>query len=294
MTFTLGEITYRVARELGIVFEGTATGGTVSTLVDANDRTEADNHWQKGTLWITRDAAGLGAAPENEFTIISSSTSSTGTLTLRNSLTAAPASGDRYAVTRKFGDMIWLDVLKQKINQAIAELGTIPYSDVTSITTASNQTEYTLPVAAKQSLMQVWIQTDNTDVDDNRWQELRNYDIGYADPGVAENLILPAQYSAGYRVKLVYMAKHPELKQYTDVLSEFVPLERVVYPAVRDCFMMMRDRTSWNQWNDKINDWSEKAADAVAKYPVRKPRKPGKLFQLTGNMNNYPGDRNPR
>ena len=51
MTYTLGELTYRAAREIEDVREGVATGGSTTTIVDSNNRTEHDDYWNGGTAW---------------------------------------------------------------------------------------------------------------------------------------------------------------------------------------------------------------------------------------------------
>lgn len=292
MTFTLGELTYMVARELGIVDEGVATGGGTTSLIDTNARTEDDDFYNGGTVWILRDAAGLGAAPENEYGVVSDFANSTSTATMQAALTAAIASGDRYAIA---DDKVPLHIIIQKINQALGELRTVPYVDVTSITTADNQTEYTLPIASKQDLRQVFIQGETDDANDNQWREIYNWKVEQADPGVAPVLIVPGQFISGYSLKLVYMAVHADLHTYTDPLSEFVPKERVIYPAVAECFRYRKQRTRWNDWDSDIAIWQDKTERAKRDYPIRTPRKAGSFLTFaSNNLRTYPGDRNPR
>ena len=62
MTYTLANLTYRTARELDIVYEGTATGGSDTTLIDTNQLDQANDYWNDGTVWILEDAGGAGAA----------------------------------------------------------------------------------------------------------------------------------------------------------------------------------------------------------------------------------------
>src|SRR4030067_693345 len=78
--------------------------------------------------------------------------------------TAATGLGDKYAIASK---RIPHHVLVQGINNALFDLGTVQYTDTTSLTSASNQTEYTLPLAAKADLREVWQQGITTDSNDN-------------------------------------------------------------------------------------------------------------------------------
>ena len=295
MTYTLFDLTYMVARELGIVRESTATGGTVGTLIDTNYLTQADDYWNNGTVWILRDAGGAGAAPEGEYAIASDFAASSDTLTLQANLTVAPASGDRYAVCRAVGDGAWLQVIISAINSALANLDKVPYVDVTSVTIAADKTEYSLPVASKNDLRQVFIQTHIGDADDNQWAEIFNWEVSQADPGTAPTLILPVQYTEGYAVKLVYMAPHPDLYVYTAALSEFVPVERITYPAVRDCFIYMRNQTGWRNWDDDIQNWTGRAEQVKTQRRIRNvPIKPGRIGGIGFGEKYYPGDRKPR
>ena len=294
MTETLFTLTYKVARELGIVTEGIATGGSTSTIVDTNDRTEEADYWNKGSAWIINDAAGAGAAPQGEYSVIDDSTAA-GTLTLRSTLTAAVAAGDRYAVCRKFGGTTaWLDIIKSKVNQALIDLGRVPYVDVTTLTTASQQTEYTLPIASKHDLRTVHIQK-NSDLNDNQWEEVLNWGVEQSDPGVAPTLVLPCQYDAGYVLRLVYLAPHPELYAASDPLSEFVPAERVITPAALACLREIKARTGWRKYDDEINRMEQRVEQAKRDNPIKqKPQRPGRILLTGSTRGYYPGDRNPR
>lgn len=268
MTYTLSDLTYRVARELGLTQEGVATGGSTTTLVDTVMRTEQDDYWNKGTVWVLRDAGGASAAPEGEYATISDFDNATATATI-STLTAAIAGGDRYAISTKHVPM---HILIQKINQAIQDLGVVPYVDITTITTADNQTEYTLPIAAKRNLLQVYIQTIDDDANDNRWMQIPNWSVQEADPGAAPRLIIP-QYASGYKVKLVYMANHPILQVATATLSEYVPVERVIIPAVLRCLEYRKMRTGWRQWDDEIKMYQDRVAEVEMKRRITRPHR---------------------
>ena len=278
MTYTLFDLTYRVARELGLTQEGVATGGSTTTLIDTVSRTEPDDYWNKGTVWVLRDAGGAGAAPQSEYATVSDFVQTTSTMTI-SSLTAAIAGGDRYAAMLKH---VPLHILIQKINQAIQDLGPVPYADITSIVTADNQTEYTLPVAAKRNLYQVRIQTIDDDANDNQWRKVPNWRVQEADPGAAPRLIIP-QYVAGYYLKLVYLADHPSLEVATAVLSEYVPVDRVVIPAALACMEWRKQRTGWNTWDDEINMYRQRAEAVKISKPVKRPVKDYK-FTHVGNV----------
>jgi hypothetical protein len=244
-------------------------------------------------MWLIYDAGGAGAAPQGQYAIVSASDQSDSTATFRSALTAAVAAGDRYAICRKIADKPWLHVIIQKINTALQDLDRIPWTDTTSLTTANNQTEYTLPIAANMDLREVWIQAINTDANDNQWVEIRNWDMSKADPGNADTLILPYQYASGYALKLVYHARHPDLYVYSSPLSENVPVERIIAPAVRDCFLFRKSNAGGaSTWDDEIAVWTQRAEEVKATRPIRSVAKKGRIWGVVqGQLNQYPGDR---
>src|SRR3990167_5677525 len=128
MSKTLFDCTLELARVLGVLTEGVATGGSTSTLIDTVERTEADDYWNGGTAWILYDAGGLGAAPQGEYAVVSDFANTGGVITLRTAITQV-AAGDRYAVAKK---RYPLHLLVQKVNEAIAFIGPIEVADTTT------------------------------------------------------------------------------------------------------------------------------------------------------------------
>ena len=241
-------------------------------------RDEDDDYFNDGTLWLVRDSGGAGAAPEGSFSIVQDYTQSTGLITLRSALSATTGEGDKYAVASK---RIPHNVLVQGINNALFDLGTVPYTDTTSITSVSNQTEYTLPLAAKEDLREVWQQVITTDANDNRWMRLPNWYIQQANTGTQAVLVFPYQPLApSYDLKLVYMSSHPELTEYDDQLSEFIPLERVLYPAVMSCLRYYKNRVRGRDAtliDERIAAYEQKAEMAKIRHPIPVPARQGKI-----------------
>jgi len=289
---TLFDLTYRTAREIMVVREGVATNGSVTTIVDTVNRKEAINFWEGGSAWILYDSAGLGALPQGQFSRVSGFTATTSTLTLNTTLTAV-AVGDRYAVAAK---RFTLQDMIQAVNRAVMDIHVIT-EDITTVTTANNQSEYTLPIAADLDLRQVWLQSRKNDSDDNQWVELLNWRIQPNATGSADELVFPYALSSGYAVKLIYMAPHPQLVAYSDALNESIHPQLVVYRAALNLSNWYREKTrTSDQWLvDQIARLEKRTAEMEARHTKpRGPRKPGKLV-LVGNVtNDYPGDRTPR
>src|SRR3990167_11523643 len=101
MAYTLSNLLRDSLSHIGILKYGLATGGSTTTVVDTNHEAgEKDSDWKHGTAIILRDSGGAGAAPEGEFSRISAYAPNTSTFTLASTLTASPASGDRYGIAR--------------------------------------------------------------------------------------------------------------------------------------------------------------------------------------------------
>ena len=280
-TYTLFDLTYRVARELGILKEGVATGGSTTTIIDTNERTEENDYWNSGTAWILKDAGGAGAAPEKEYARITDHVAATGTVTI-GTLTAAVGAGDRYAVADKW---VPLNIIISQINSALLDLGAVPIVDTTTVTIADQQTEYSLPVAAGLDLRQVLIQGQTTDSNDNRWKEIVGWHVLNAAPAGTPILVLDNQYSTGYDLMLVYMGQHAMLSASTDALSEHVPIERVVYPAALQCLYYLAQRTGWNKWDKFIGRFEQRVETIRQTRPIRIPRRPSKLMIINSDQN---------
>lgn len=277
MTYTLADLTYNVARELGIVrAEGLATSGSTTTLADTILLTQEADYWNKGTVWIIRDSAGLGAAPEGEYKQVLDFDATTDKLTFVSALTAAVASGDRYALAEPY---VPIGVIESKINAALYNIPPIPEVDITSIAIEDDKTEYALPLAASRDLRRVSIQLNSEDdPNDNLWSEVYNWEVQQSDTGAADTLILPYQYTADLRVRLEYLMQHPELQTYDAKLSESVPVEMVVFPAVLECLRYRKQRRNTGEFDDDIRRWENKAAQAAIMRLRSVPRRAGKIM----------------
>jgi hypothetical protein len=90
----------RVREELGDEerVSGTATSGSLTTVVDTNILTQTDNYWRDrvGRIFIKTTTNGL--APEGESRRIASSTQSTKTVTVELPFSAAVEAGDTYGI----------------------------------------------------------------------------------------------------------------------------------------------------------------------------------------------------
>lgn len=274
MTYNIFDLTYMVARELNVISEGTATGGSTTTLVDTVNLNDDDDFWNLGSMWVIYDSAGASGAPEGEYSRVSDFDSGTSTATFP-AITTAIAAGDRYAIA---DDEFPLDLLISQISRSLTGMGRIVYTDTTTITTADNQTEYTLPGGlAAGSLREVWLQGEDNDANDNRWTRIYNYEIQRTATGTADEIIFQYQYASGYAVKLVYIAPHPNMYSISSKLSETIPLPNIIYPAVLNCLRYKKRNTENPKYDMQIVKY-ETLIPVLE--PLEEPQKSGKLLTL--------------
>jgi len=281
----LFEATYRTAVNLGIVTEGVATGGSVTTLADTRILTQAADYWNNGTLWLLRDSAEAAAAPEGEFARVTDYEASTDQLTLGpvsagsgNAFTASAAAGDRYAVGKA---RYPVPLLIQKVNEALVRMGTIPITDTTTITTASSQTEYTMPIAANMDLREIWLQTKTGDTNDNQWEKIEDWDVQRTATGSADLLVIPRQLPVSRSLKLVYLDVHPSLDDASDVISESVHMDRVVMEATLGALIWRQQKVGAGDpsLRDQIGYYRTLLEPTKSTTPIRKPTR-DKLLTL--------------
>lgn len=226
--YTLFDLVYHVAGELGALVESIATGGSTTTTIDTLrlQSVYEDDWFNLGTVFIVRDSAGAGAAPEKEYARVSDFASSSGTLT-HATVTAAVGAGDRYAVTTRRFD---LDAVIRAINTALREI-LIETID-TSLSTASSQLEYTLPTTIlNASEIKVYVQRVTTDTDANEWQQVYDWYIEQAAAGTGKKLVFNNAPNYVRALRVHYWLPHTPLYASTDKLHESVDINRVVLDA---------------------------------------------------------------
>jgi len=272
MAITLFDLTYRLARLLGITAEGVATGGSTTTIVDTVERTEADDFWNGGTAWIVYDAAGAGAAPQGEYSYVSDFVQSTGVVTLRSTLTAAVAANDRYAIG---GLRYPLQMLIQKINETF---GVIEKTDITTIITAANQTEHSLPTDLLE-LKQVFIGT-NDDSNDNEWRKIYDWTVQKSATGTANVLVFDTQHDADLAVKLVYLGYHQTLRVATDKLDDTIHINKVLYNAAVGCLLWYKAKVGDSDMsvNDLLNYYQPLADQMNREFAMQLPPRSAKTI----------------
>jgi hypothetical protein len=218
---TLFDVLKKTYVDLGHMEISTATGGSTSTLIDTKlGEKYGDGDTVGSTIFIIRDAGGLGAAPEAEVSYITDYVSSTNTFSVSPSYSAAVGAGDRFGIAKNIID---IETMKEITNDALQAFGTIQLTD-TSITTVTEQTEYSLPVLLKHRIDSVQISTNST-TGNREFNDIGGwYQINSA-AGSVGMLVFNESLPAGETLKIFYSAEHPKLNAMTDVIAEVISSE---------------------------------------------------------------------
>jgi len=220
-----------VAEILGGVRTGTATGGSISTLVDTY-RTEPAEYWKGGTLFLlSGNSIGLAtrvlAFSENTLTITAVAADK------------ALAATNLYAVAPPAYPY---DVMQIAIQRALDEIGYASTYDESILVTASTNT-YTIPTG-KTGILRVEVATSTTAPYsyqiNNYWQENNGY--LYFDPNKAPSTV-------GMKIRIWYRTPHTDLIAYTTVISGDLDLEWLKWLAVVNVY---RDTLSKISKDDPI------------------------------------------
>lgn len=275
---TMFDATLALAIKLGVVRASTATGTTSTSVTPDTKRTEADDIFIGGTIWIT---AATSAAPEGEWAYVTDFANSGGVIT-HSVLTVQTASGDSYAIA---GGRYPLDVLISAINNELIKYKA-PRWDLTTLDVVSAQSEYELPDGIDQYNLIGVYETLKDDADDNRPTPLK-FDVQSAAAGSKHTvIILSKQIGVDNDIWLEYLAPVTPLYLAADTIDEIIPLPRLLaHAAVNAELNRMRTYASESELDIRMLDrYERQAAEADLRYPVRLPGKRGKVNEAGGSL----------
>jgi hypothetical protein len=211
---TVGEMLYLMARKLRRMRNGTATGGSTTTLVDSA-MNEPDEFFNEGVIFF------LSGTLAGKTATITSYDLTTTTFTFATQ-TAALAAGVRYAVIEPVYNR---EMLITALNEALADLGAVPQYDST-LTTVLDQEEYTLPTGVHHiKSVQFAGNTAGTFWQDpyRLWKEIDG------------SLYLDTWYLptvAGLPIRLKYDAPHAEVSADSDAIADAIHPDLLAWKAV--------------------------------------------------------------
>lgn len=278
--YTCSNLLYDGLRRVHFWRTRKATGGSTTTIVNTNDTSiEDDQAYAGGTALIRRDAGGANAAPEAEFARITSYDGGTQTFTIEE-LTSGVSSGDRYVVAT---NRIELEEYIELMNDAL-QMFDFPYVN-TSITSASNQTEYTLPVLLKQhDLLLVEYVGNTADSNDQGWVELTDWKIVPAAAGSTSTIILP-QLPADRTVRIWYKGKHPLINAYNDVVNELLDPMLARAAFVERIYNRLDEETQHqaDPFREGYNKAKAELEEAMTRYRIELPHRRPRMLSVSGS-----------
>lgn len=287
---TLSELVQDVYYELGQsepIFA--VTDGSVTTAIDGNRQYMADppDADRNKNDYLAVVSAG-GAAPEGEWSLITTYNDGTFTYTI-NTLTAALAAGDEVMILKQ-SQFKLLDVIRA-INNGFQTIGDIPYIDKTSLDTASEQTEYEYPVTLKRNPpVAIYVQGETGDSNDNEPEQVPfRYEPAL---GGSTGLLYLPQLTAGRDIYLCVNTVHPDLTDYDDVLYEGLNKKLVVEAAIVNLLMRVNSGKKGKDdfWVARENDARKEVERLRMQLKPWRPKGARYARYGYGSYGGYPGD----
>ena len=248
---TLAYAMLDVAKILGGLRSGKATGGSTTTLVDTS-RDEESEFWAGGTLWIT---SGTQAGR-----CIKILTYVDNTMTFAALDGAVVAGVEYYALPKEFTQ----DAIKTAIQASLQELGDIITVDET-LTTNTDDEVYTLPTGV-YNILRIEIASSDTApyqyAPNFFWRELGGY--LYFTPSKKPG-------TDSYKMRLWYKAPHGDVFDDTDVIDNAVDRSWLKWAAVSH---VLRNSISVKGKDKSISvDMLNQALTKEAEYRNRQEKK---------------------
>lgn len=227
MAKTLADLRSEIAAKYGRYKEGTATGGTTTTLEDTAVLTQPDQVWRDHYLYIVDTTD--DNAPEAEERRISSSLQANNELTVALAFTAAVGAGDLYQVYPV--PIVELEEAIREAMQWAAGAWLVPEMDTTTVTIAADDYDYTLPTDLVY-LNKVWRRSATTEP----WQRVTSKDWSVTDVWGAQVLqfLNHDHVVVGEALRLDYYKRLVELTADTDELGLGAPMDDELIRALKD------------------------------------------------------------
>lgn len=208
---TVFDISLKIAREVGDVIEGTATGGSTGTLVDSSLTTHTDDYFNGGTLWIKSGTHAGKVFLVTDY--VSGGTASFATVT------GAIVAGVRYAMTR---GAYPFDKMVSAIQGALDD--TYVEGHDYSLTGDGQMLDFSLPSGVYNVMRVESVTSDGVRTGSNHWKEVNGvlrFDYGY--PPYADDTL-----------HLYYKKAHDELTGYDTTISNEINLDWLRYRAAQE------------------------------------------------------------
>lgn len=262
-----GQLLENIYREIhSDIVDGVATGGTATTIVDTGliTKTYTENRFRDWIAFISTTTDGL--SPQSKFGIATAYVKSTGTITIPT-VTDTVGAGDTYAICKPD---VPLYTLTKLCNDGLKQLGRIWVRN-TSLTTAADTLNYTIPIAAK-GIRPRSIQIRDVDY---VYHTVPNYEIQPAAGGSTTTLYFKQQppYSTtnAHTILYDYMGYHPAVSLYSDTINEVLHDRLVIASCVERVFHW---KAMPKQRKIDMQNWQlakQLLQEAMQMYPIERP-----------------------
>ena len=269
MTYTLAEATRELTRILQHWSDGTATGGSATTVVDTS-RSEPADYWNGGTIWM-RSGNNSGKSAKITDWALAGTTLTFPTMTLLN------AAADLYTISDK---QFPRDVLIRSINQGLRAVGNIDQEN-TSLVTVADQETYVLP-SGVYNVTRVEMANTSSDVSKYSAATIAFVSSSKSITDTASGLAVIA---TGDRIRISGSTSNDGI--YTvatgGVAGTIVVVENLTDEALGDTVTIYLCDEPYT-WIPQIGIWKEIPASGIIRFEAeRQPGASNYLLRLTYN-----------
>lgn len=243
--FALSVYRDAVARVFGM-YEGTATGGTTSTVVDTALVRWANDYWNGAQVYIKTTVD--GAAPQLQARMVTDFVASTGTLTVSPAFTVTAGAGDTYQLLPR--------VTIEEINAAL-DLACVGAEVATSLTPSNSTLSYYVADATglhrRQQITGVWRRVHNDQL--TQPEQL----IGWQFEDAEGQLWLHLPYAVNHDDHL-WLTYYMGEQSFSGVTESNLPVALVRARAVVYLLEGLLGRfvgTEADDWGVKLRYWNE-------------------------------------
>ena len=283
-TFNLGQLLIKAYLELGEMQVSVATGGGASSITDTTliNAFGDGSFTPGGAVFVVRDAALMGTAPENEFLRITAFAIDTGVFTLAGSFSASIGAGDEYGYVSGYYP---IRTAIQLANAALRELGDVPLRDTTTLDSVAGQTEYSASASWKRRPpYKIDLQMITDDSLDNQWRTIYDWYYEPGAAGAAGRIVFKSYLPDARDIQVWYQDSHPELTSYASYINEVHDPEIVVLAT---CEKMLAWKNGQLRGSDayllqKLGEVRTRKQNLQAQRPKWQPPRTPKLMIVEG------------
>ncbi len=270
MSYTLSELLQDAYMELGQLRRGQASGGSASTLADAELAGQhREDDWKGGAVFL---AAG-GGPPAGEFARVAGFVASSGTLALASSLSEPVEAGMVYGLASA---QYPLATMLELANSALRGLGDVPQVDEDVLPSSA----HTLAWARRRPLRIDYLAIPGVSAGDP-WRTLHDWDYVPTNAGQPGLVLFADPLPAGRPLRVWYLAAHPRLAAHDETLAEAIAPELAVAAVAERALRWQCARRGGDEklallWQDAV----EELQAARRRFPIWRPQRPARLLRL--------------